>query len=670
MTGRPVIGLILALVIEASHWTRLRWDFDEDAFSRAWQFTTLAIAMAAVLIWLDGNRYTALPSLLSWMPPLLLAMQFIQSYGMRGSMPLNAFSFLARRRRERNARLGLMEETTVFNFGNVMFGTCMVAASVGNRADTWMFLPGVVLLTGWSLLGSRNSVARTLVPLLAVATFCGFGGKIGIEYFEEWLGRTSGVYRGRFDPNYSGTMIGTIGPVRQSPEIVWRLRPSPGTPPPLLLRTGSFNTFIGTNWQNQRVAATDFRDLDTRQIGEKAYWLLGRRNGDGTSDSEAAETSDADAVIPTLPSFSLRGTAAEETPLPIPGDSAGLGDFELDGVERNSFGTVRVFPKNPVIDGAVYWKGTTNPELPPIPKEDLRLPESETAALDAAIAAAGLQRDDDLLLTLARLRTWFHKEFRYTRDLRIRYGPDIDGKPGPTALTKFLTTIRTGHCEYFATSACLVLRRLGVPTRYAVGYAVMEPDSKSGGFVIRGTHGHAWSRVWNEQSGRWIDFDSTPPDWFATATPPFTTMQRFNDAIKRLREDFFVWRNRPGNRLAVSLVMLAVALALAAFVATRLWRSRRTVARRGALPAYHGPVVRTPLHEIESRARKLLGPRPPGQTFARWLEPLRPRLREQSALDDAIALHQRLRFDPAPPPPDAAKRLAELARNLAAQLKR
>ena len=67
MTDRPLIALMLALLVEARHWTRFRWEFDDDACGRAWQFTSIAIALAAVLIWLDGNRYTALPGLLSWM---------------------------------------------------------------------------------------------------------------------------------------------------------------------------------------------------------------------------------------------------------------------------------------------------------------------------------------------------------------------------------------------------------------------------------------------------------------------------------------------------------------------------------------------------------------------------------------------------------------------------
>lgn len=665
MTGRPVIGLIAALVVELRHWTTLRWDFDEDAVSRAWQFTTLAIALAAVLIWLDGNRYTALPSLLSWMPPLLLPMQFIQAYGMRDSLPLSAFSFLARQRRTRNQRLGLAEETTAFNFGNVVFATCMVAASVGSRADSPAFLPGLVLLTGWGIFGVGRSRLASLLPVLAVAGLAGLAGKAGIEHFEEWLGRSAGSSRGRFDPNFSGTLIGALGLVRQSPDIVWRVRTEGAAPIPRLLRTGSFNTFIGNNWQNQRVASTDFTDLDTRIIGGKPYYLLDRPAPDGAA-ATTGSAAEADR-LPTLPAFFLRGAATEESPLPLPGDAAGLADFELDGVERNTFGTVRVYPKNPVIDGGVFWKGGTNPEFPPIPSEDLRLPIAEKETIRSLAAEIGLRPGSSLQERLAAVRTWFHKEFRYTRNLTIRSG--FDGRPGPTAMTRFVKETRAGHCEYFATAAALILRDNGIPARYATGFALMEKDPKRGGFVIRGTHGHAWCRVWDEASGEWIDFDPTPPDWMAGATPEFTRMQLFNDSLKRIREDFFVWRNRPANRLGVSIAMSLIGLSLAAFIARRLWRSKRRLSGPGGPATYEGTRIRTPLHALESRARKLLGSRAPGQTFGRWLGGLEEKLPDSPQLREAIELHQRLRFDPAPAPEEALRRLEELSRDLASRLR-
>ncbi len=657
MADRPFIGLVIALVVEARHWTRFRWDFDDEACSRAWQFTTIAIALAAVLIWLDGSRYSALPDLLSWMPPLLLPLQLVQSYGLRDSLPLGMFSFLARQRRERNRRLGLIEETIHFNFGNVYFAVAMVAAAVGSNAGSWIFLPGLVLLTGWILFAAGLSRIRSLVPMLAIAGCLSLAGQYGLEKAVEWIGGNGGDFRGRFDPNFSTTLIGTKGTVQLSPDILWRLRPDGTSLPPPLLRTSTFNSFLGTNWQNVRVTSTDFKDLDTRFVGEDTVFLL--------------QETEQPAALRKLPSFTLRGATTEEVPLPLPGDAAGLQNFELEGIERNSFGTVRIFPKDPVVDGTVFWKGGTNPEKPPFPHEDLQVPPSDVDVIRAAVENLGIKNDTDLRVNLALLRTWFFKNFRYTTRLTIQQAPiNKHGEMDyPSPLDLFLNKVRSGHCEYFATAATLMLREAGIPARYTVGYAVVERDQGRGGFVIRGLHGHAWCRVWDESTATWIDFDPTPPDWLSSITGEPTISQTVSDFLKCLREDFYIWRNLPANRLKVSLGMILVGLALSGFIIKRLWHSKRRLEEKVQSGDFTGAVVKTPLHSLEGSARKHLGPRPPGLPFAEWLSRLRPTLADAPVLDEALALHQRLRFDPAAPPHDHHERLAALARQLESELK-
>lgn len=67
---------------------------------------------------------------------------------------------------------------------------------------------------------------------------------------------------------------------------------------------------------------------------------------------------------------------------------------------------------------------------------------------------------------------------------------------------------RRGHCQYFATAAAILLRRLGHPTRCITGYASNERDED--GFLFRGWHAHAWLEV-RDRAGRWHRIDATPP---------------------------------------------------------------------------------------------------------------------------------------------------------------
>ena len=657
MTGRPLTGLVLALLVETNHWVKIRWEFDEAAYSTAWQLSTIGIAITAVLIYLDGSPYQALPKLLTWLPVLLLPMQFVQSFGMNESMPLITFSFLAKQRRKRNLRLGLKESAIHIHFGNVYFVTVLIASTLGDGSSRWQFLPGIILLTGWILLSASRSRATSLIMALAIASGFAVAGQYGLEQLDNWL-TNRGPSRYSFDTDSVTTMIGRTGTIQQSPDIVWRLKVAKGMAPPRLLRTATYNSYQPGSWIIEPPIAKVFKDLDLFTYEGQPYYRL-------EQDPEASKP--VRAVRPSLPRFTLRGGVLTDSPLSLPGDTTSLVGFEVDGIEHNALGTVRVAPKHSVIEGTVLWRGDSNTEKFPLP-EDLVVPFRERATLDAVLSELKLDEQPDLKSKIEVLRTWFANHFTYTRTLTIQSW--TQGFSTPTAITQFLTKNRSGHCEYFAAATVLLLREAKIPARYATGYMVLERDVKHDEFVIRGTHGHAWCRVWDEEGKTWIDFDTTPPSWtgmLANLNPP---MQSFNDALKRLREDFFLWRNRPSNRFGATLVMTAIFLAVSIFVFKRLWKTRRRLEEVKRSNGYSGTIRSTPLNSLEKQAEKLLGPRPLGKPFAQWISLLKPRFTDATVLDEAVDLHQRVRFDPVPVEPAAEIRLEELAKDIESTLKR
>lgn len=65
------------------------------------------------------------------------------------------------------------------------------------------------------------------------------------------------------------------------------------------------------------------------------------------------------------------------------------------------------------------------------------------------------------------------------------------------------------HCEFFASAAALLLRCVGVPTRYVVGYyahEIMEDQV----LVVRQRDAHAWVEAWVDGEG-WMTVEATPP---------------------------------------------------------------------------------------------------------------------------------------------------------------
>ena len=68
---------------------------------------------------------------------------------------------------------------------------------------------------------------------------------------------------------------------------------------------------------------------------------------------------------------------------------------------------------------------------------------------------------------------------------------------------------KQGFCEYYATLATLVLRRLNIPARYVTGFANPEVAEGRPYSIFRRKHSHAWVEAYVD--GRWVIFDPTPP---------------------------------------------------------------------------------------------------------------------------------------------------------------
>jgi hypothetical protein len=452
--------------------------------------------------------------------------------------------------------------------------------------------------------------------------------------------------------------IGSRGEVKQSTQILWRLKALQG-PMPSLLHTAIFNNYGHSIWSyrvppEQFGKVSDFDDLKPLD------------GTDGLSYFLANPTAGREAIATDLPRFNLRGVAKTNSALPVPGSVTALSGFEFQGQARNAVGTIRIFPDEAISNGTVVWDGHSSPERPPwsdtLPGEklsflpDLRIPGDEVAAVREVVDQLNL-RALPLREKLSVLKEWFATHFRYTRYLSIDSNRPGDRDP-TTALSIFLRKSRAGHCEYFATATTLILREAGVPARYAIGYAVMEGNRDEA--VVRGIHGHAWCRVWDDENQRWFDFDTTPPSWIIGESQRTPWYQGLQDWMQRQREDFALWRNQPGNSLIIGGVMTGIGLIGALFIGRNLWKSRRRIHASSSTWQWKGPAIRSPLHELEPVASKLLGPRPTGTPLGLWLKKLPP----VEGLEEAVDLHQRLRFDPDQLPPSLEPRLIDLSAKL------
>jgi transglutaminase-like putative cysteine protease len=99
------------------------------------------------------------------------------------------------------------------------------------------------------------------------------------------------------------------------------------------------------------------------------------------------------------------------------------------------------------------------------------------------------------------IELYLKAKYTYTLDLR--------GDPGNDPLAYFLFDRRAGHCEYFASAMAIMLREIGIPSRYATGFLPGEFNDVGGDYIIRASDAHAWVEAFFPGYG-WITFDPTP----------------------------------------------------------------------------------------------------------------------------------------------------------------
>jgi hypothetical protein len=97
---------------------------------------------------------------------------------------------------------------------------------------------------------------------------------------------------------------------------------------------------------------------------------------------------------------------------------------------------------------------------------------------------------EDYETVARRLTAYFQTTDDYHYTLKLRR---LEAKVDP--VEEFLFTTREGHCERYAAAVALILRCVGVPTQYVLGFKGCDAGPTPGQYVIRQEHAHAWVDV-------------------------------------------------------------------------------------------------------------------------------------------------------------------------------
>ena len=97
-----------------------------------------------------------------------------------------------------------------------------------------------------------------------------------------------------------------------------------------------------------------------------------------------------------------------------------------------------------------------------------------------------------------------------------RFSYSLEGQPRERSIDPiedFITKHPRGHCEYFATALCLMLRSQGIPARVVVGYRTGEYSSIGGYFQVRQLHAHTWVEAYIAPAKLPVDRIGDRPSW-------------------------------------------------------------------------------------------------------------------------------------------------------------
>lgn len=108
------------------------------------------------------------------------------------------------------------------------------------------------------------------------------------------------------------------------------------------------------------------------------------------------------------------------------------------------------------------------------------------------------------LAKVLAVTAWLQRTHEYSMNLGALRSPEQD------PVEAFLFEHKAGHCEYFATSTAVLLRTVGVPTRYVNGFLGGEWNAVGQHVTVRQNRAHAWVEAYLGEFG-WMRVDATPP---------------------------------------------------------------------------------------------------------------------------------------------------------------
>ncbi|MFH2201594.1 MAG: transglutaminase-like domain-containing protein [Elusimicrobiota bacterium] len=615
-TGMLIPAAGMALLLEASRALPRRLDLSRSNFHRMSDLCALIFTAAAIYSYAVDGASDAFRMISQRMPMFLFPLIAAQAGSVQRGVDASTFFWSFRKRQQARGPRRFVDFTYLY------FTACLLAAGAANLRSP-VFYGGMFLLTAWALWRVKpvRTSAAAWGAMLLIAGAAGYQGQLGLHGLQRQMEQVvakvaMGLVGVRKNPFKSSTAMGTIGKLKQSDNILLRVKTPGGEYPPALLRNAAYNKYKGTSWFAGKAS---FREL-ARGTRETTWEIA--------ATTRAANRVRISGYLP-----------GGEGVLALPHGASRIDGLLASAVSVNDLGSVKVVDAPGLVVYAVsYGRDEARDGAPD--EDDLAVPPHLRRILARISGELRLsaQRPRE---AVSALSAYFSEGFQYSIFQKER-------PLGASPVADFLERTKTGHCEFFAASAALLLRAAGIPARYATGYAVEEFSALENAYVVRQRHAHAWTRVYVD--GKWQDLDTTPATWSEVEKEDVSALQPLRDALSWLKFRFSKWRwsgseERDGSRVGWILIPLILLMAWRVYAALRSARLKREEEENAARVVVPGED--SEFYEIEDVLAKSGRGRNSWESPSGWLKRLENTegglIRPLRVLVD---LHYRHRFDP------------------------
>ncbi|MFT5396224.1 MAG: hypothetical protein ACI85N_001421 [Gammaproteobacteria bacterium] len=607
-------AIVIGLLLELPLFIKWRIDFSDKDTNQLADLSGILFFILTVYVFVNYS-FQGIYKILELLPFVLLLLMLVQCYGIQNGIKTSAL-FISIRRLGERAGPDILYTT---NIGMPYVFICLISASSGNSYSDYFFVVCVATI-GWLLITQRakHFSKITWFATMVFVIFFSYLTQNGLQQiqnnseafflklFEQYGWRST-------DPERTSTSIGSLGRLKLSDRIIFRVKAEKPSPTPLYFRETSYSTYKYGSWHNPKVEL----DIIGKTPG-KNEWRLNKNKLDKETMDVAIYLQDQAAIIP------------------VPDNINSLAGKDLIQVETSVYGSTRIEAREGWIN---YRLGISNHdfvEAMPTP-EDLEIPLNYKTDFEQIAIKLDLysKSREEIISTVQQ---YFKDNFYYSITQNQRY---TKGQ----YLTRFLFKDKKGHCEYFATATALLLREAGIPARYTIGYSVQEYSNWQGTYLVRARHAHAWLKYYID--GTWHNMDTTPSVWAPLEAEDRTLLEPLMDLLSWLR-----YKTTGGEidtkKEETTNWMLWLLIPLAAYLAWRFYTKQR-VDQKDKLdnisPEFERYGTDSPLYPLIKQIEQEADSRQSGETLMAWIKRIFPGTKAERYYD-LITLHNTYRFNP------------------------